>query len=472
MPEQSTDNPLAISRRNFLKYTGLLSAAFALEHNTNTLLAGELSKGTLREGQCGFSNLAEDFVYLNNGTEGSMPDCVISAFQDNLIKWASNPTESYELDPDLGKRQELNRARVAGFFGVGQDNICLTDNTTMGLNMTIMGLNFQSGDRIVTTNHEHSATLSPLQVLQARMGLKVVKRVFPSVETLRKMSMTEVLDTLFPNIPELRNAKALCVTHIYPATGIRLPLHALREKVDELNIQYLIVDGAQALGMIDVSTGGDSLKNCDFYACPGHKWLNGPPSTGVLFIRNADISPPEFYPTLSQRMHKYADFDDHSQPHYPMAKALQVRGCSNTVGFDAMVRAFKYVEDEGGASQIEKHILGLSAQVKDFILAQAGHCIVSPYTDDALLSGITTFFPFRWNKPDTPLTDKKTADWVVRELLKRNVQVRTIGFPNANSVENANQRLYAVRVSPGYFNSRQDIETFQKILPEVLGKIS
>jgi len=52
------------------------------------------------------------------------------------IAWlmpTSDPTTSYETDPALGKHQELNREKVAAFLGTGRNNICLTDNTTMGL---------------------------------------------------------------------------------------------------------------------------------------------------------------------------------------------------------------------------------------------------------------------------------------------------------------------------------------------------
>ena len=31
--------------------------------------------------QCAFTELPPDFVYLNNGTEGSMPNCVISTYK-------------------------------------------------------------------------------------------------------------------------------------------------------------------------------------------------------------------------------------------------------------------------------------------------------------------------------------------------------------------------------------------------------
>jgi len=266
----------------------------------------------------------------------------------------------------------------------------------------------------------------------------------------------------------LRGAKALCVSHVYPTSGVRLPLRALREKADQLEIPYLVVDGAQAMGMVDLTTSGDSLQNCDFYACPGHKWLNGPPSTGVLYIRNENIRPPEFYPTISQRMGMYASCDDRSDACFPIAEALQVRGCSNTPGFAAMIRAMNFAGDVGGAAQIEKHILGLSRSVKDSILSRAPHSIVSPHSDNELLSGMTVFFPFSWDQPETVFRDKRTADRVVRELLDKGIQVRSIGFPNAGSSGQSSEDSYALRVSTGYFNTASDIDSFEHALKTVL----
>lgn len=468
--ESNPGKPL--SRRRFLKTAGLGGAALAVGLTTKRGFSNNLPEAASPEAQCGFNELPESFIYLNSGTEGSMPECVMSNLKNNLSKWASNPTVSYELDPELGKRQELNRTKVEQFLGVGKNNVCLTDNTTMGLSMTIMGLNFGPNDKVVTTNHEHPAMISPLQIWQSRQGLHIETQAFPSPEKLNRMSMTGLLDALFPNTPALRGAKALCVSHVYPTTGVRLPLGALRKKADELNIPYLIVDGAQAMGMIDISSRGDSVGNCDFYACPGHKWLNGPPSTGVLYIRNADIRPPEFYPTISQRMIKYADCEDDTQSCFPMAKALQVRGCSNAPGFTAMVRAMKFIEDEGGPAHVEKHILKLSREVKNLILSRAPHCIVSPHSDAALLSGLTAFFPFKWDKPQTPLTTKQTANWVVNQMLEKNIQIRSIGIPNVDSSSHSSGELYALRVSTAYFNTAEQVEFFKHALQDVLKRIS
>ena len=239
-------------------------------------------------------------------------------------------------------------------------------------------------------------------------------------------------------------------------------------KADELKITYLIVDGAQAIGAIDINNVNERVNNCDFYACSGHKWLNGPPSTGVLYIRNSEIQPPEFYPTLSQRMIRYTD----GSSNYPIAKALQIRGCSNTPGFTAMVRAMKFVEEEGGTTIIEDYILNLSHEVKNFFLTFAPNCIISPYTDNALTSGITTFYPFKWNQPQIPIKDKKTATWVSETLLKRNIQIRPIGIPKTGTSYGSSEKSYALRVSTGYFNSINDIELFKSSLKDVLKKIN
>jgi len=84
-----------------------------------------------------------------------------------LTHWANDPTTAYKTDPVFGKHQIHNRQQVACYLGVDKVNICLTDNTTMGLSMTLMGLNFQPGDRVVATNHEHNAIRSPLAGLAA-----------------------------------------------------------------------------------------------------------------------------------------------------------------------------------------------------------------------------------------------------------------------------------------------------------------
>lgn len=440
-----------LSRRGFLKGAGASAAALAVTD----------SMGETRT--CDFVELPEDFIYLNTGTEGSMPDCVLQRLNGHLRHWASNPTDSYETDEVLGKRQPANRRAIEQFLNSEPYQVCVTDNTTMGLNLSIMGLNFSAGDKVLTTNHEHNAIVSPLQILEQRQGIKVITRDFPDAERLDDYTATEIVDYVFPATAALKGAKALCVSHVYPGTGVHFPLGLLRQKADELNIDYLIVDGAQAFGMFDLANTPESMNsiaNCDFYAGPGHKWLNGPPGTGFLHLKNANIRPPEFYPMLSQRMYRFIDSDE---PYY-MAQALQVRGCMNQPGFAAMVDAIGHLEHFGGASSVEARNLALAMTVKDFVRERSAACLVSPLTDGALRSGLTVFFPFKWNEPGTPLKDKATAERVVDSLRQRNIQIRSISVPRPGR----NGSDYALRVSTAVFNTPEQLEIFKSRLKDVL----
>jgi selenocysteine lyase/cysteine desulfurase len=89
-----------------------------------------------------------------------------------------------------------------------------------------------------------------------------------------------------------------------------------------------------------------------------------------------------------------------------------------------------------------------------------------------LLSGLTAFFPFNWNNPQQLFTDKKTADRVVSELLKKQIQIRSIGFQNAGSEKQSSEPVHALRVSTGYFNNAGQVGAFRDALQEVLKRLS
>ena len=141
-------------------------------------------------------------------------------------------------------------------------------------------------------------------------------------------------------------------------------------------------------------------------------------------------------------------------------------------GFAAMLTAMKFIEDSGGAAQVEKHILDLAQQVKNVILSRSPGNIISPHADSELQSGLNAFFPFKWDRPEVSYQDKKTADWVVQELMKKNIQVRSIGFANSDSSDQGSDTAYAIRVSTAYFNSADDIDRFSMALQEVLKQLS
>lgn len=440
---------------------------------------------TIEAAQRQFTLLPTEFVYMNNGTEGSMPARVMAKYIEALEDWTTNPTIAYEIDPLLGKQQKENRQAMAEFLGVGLDNICLTDSTTMGLSMVLMGLNIGVGERVVVTNHEHPCVVSPLWILKRRLGVEVEVVDFPEPQVLRHMGASELLDHLLPEAA-LKNAKALCVSHVYPTLGVRLPLDEVRRRAKDLGIAYLIVDGAQAVGMLDLNRPENKVTNCDFYAGSTHKWMNGPPGTGWLYINNCRIGPPEFWPLPSQKMAAYV-CDDNSDSRLPMAEALQVRGCSSTPAYVAVIEVLRFFDQLGGQAPVERHILGLSSRIRALIESKSPRSLISPGSD-MLRSGLTSFYAFDWNCPDVIYTDEESARRVVDDLKAEGIQVRYIPFPTVDMREdcclrrhdpgalmdcsgNPVDQTFAVRVSTALFNTEADIARFAEALEKVLSRI-
>jgi selenocysteine lyase/cysteine desulfurase len=73
---------------------------------------------------------------------------------------------------------------------------------------------------------------------------------------------------------------ALSFSHVLSSTGLRMPVAELSALARRANA-LAIVDGAQAAGAIAVDV---QALGCHVYATSGHKWLLGPPGTGMLYL--------------------------------------------------------------------------------------------------------------------------------------------------------------------------------------------
>ena len=135
-----------------------------------------------------------------------------------------------------------------------------------------------------------------------------------------------------------------------------------------------LVDGAESMGVIDLNF---DRMGCDFYACPGHKWLNGPPGTGIFYICDAARNPFKLWPTLSE--------DSLGASQDPISTQLQLRGCNNTPSYAAMVMAMDF-ETAIGKAAIERRLVDLSSLVKSNVVFNWGEGALFTPTDPRMSS--------------------------------------------------------------------------------------
>jgi selenocysteine lyase/cysteine desulfurase len=378
-------------------------------------------------------------IYLNTGSEGSMPRRLQAELAESVAKWASSPSQAFFNDPLLKSLEKPNRARMAAFVGAPPEDVLLTDNTTMGLAMVIIGMPFRQGDEVITTQHDHFSMFSPLDVVAKTSGISVVELPLPSPPA----SAAEIVAAFEAAITP--RTRALCFSHVTFTTGLRMPVAELCALARSKGIAT-VVDGAHALGMLDLSLGE---LGCDFYSASGHKWLNGPPGTGILYIRDAEANPWGLSAILSERSSSVGNG-------MSIADALQKRGELDGPAYLTLSRTADFAA-EIGKQAIEDRILALSDRVRTRAAETWGpQCLYSVGTEaetEALRSGLVAFLP-----SSDPLAgyDADFVNRVVNDLVARGFWVLCTQFPNADG--DTNRQLNALRVSTSIYNNEVDVD--------------
>jgi len=222
--------------------------------------------------------LADDVVYLNHASIGTVPRSVHSAHLRYLELCETNPW-LYMWGGAWEEAREATRASVAGLLGADADDVALTHNTTEGFNLLAQGLPLGPGDEILFTSLNHDGASVCWEHMAARRGFSVRRVPFP-VADAAEMTGDDVVAFHRNRIrPE---TKVLVLPHLDNAVGIRHPLAEMVAAARDAGVEYVAVDGAQTVGMIPLDLPSTGV---DFYAGSPHKWVQAPKGLGLLYMR-------------------------------------------------------------------------------------------------------------------------------------------------------------------------------------------
>ncbi len=213
-------------------------------------------------------------IQLNTGSAGPMPAEVAAAMAE---------LEAYERDIgradfayylDSLQRMDEARAGVAAVIGADLDEVALTHATTDGMNIGTWSIDWQAGERMVTTNQEHVGGLGSLYVVRDRLGVELSFATFDG--DAEEADVIAAFDRAI--VPGTR---LVSISHVLWTTGMVLPIARIAALAQSRGA-LLLVDGAQAAGAIPVSVADLGV---DMYSVPAQKWLLGPEGMGALWIR-------------------------------------------------------------------------------------------------------------------------------------------------------------------------------------------
>src|SRR6266567_4301284 len=362
-------------------------------------------------------------IYLNTGTFGPMPTCVVEAMQERIQREWRDGRLGAKAFESISETYSGGRSAVARLLHADSDEIALTDNTGEGMNIISYGFDWREGDEVITTNHEHISALAPLYQIRDRYGI-VIR--FADLGLRADRPVETVIEELIT--PRTR---LIMLSHVTWTTGAALDVRAVGQLAHARGIPIL-VDGAQAAGVIPIDVKDLGI---DFYAIPMQKWLCGPDGTGALYVaRHALHYVTSTYVGYWSIKHEEGlewELNDNAQRF-----ELGGRQTAALAGQVAVLNWLEQIVDYAWQYERIKELHNYAYRALESI---AGLAMLTPHPGASWIIAFT-------------LEGQDDAEMVKQLNEKHNIYVRNI------------PSTHALRVSTGFYNTEEEIDALVKAL--------
>ena len=381
-------------------------------------------------------------IYLDNAaTSFPKPEPVYQALDTFARTSLANPGRSSHRMAKEAERT-IDNARLAldrFFHGEGPDRWVFTHNCTDGLNIAIKGA-IRQGDHVITSDLEHNSVSRPLRALE-KAGVISLTRLASNGGYL---DPDDVRRALTPA------TKLVALTHASNVLGTTQPIEAIAPIVREAGALFL-VDAAQSAGVVPIDLRATPI---DLLAFPGHKALYGPTGTGALYVG------PRARLRAWREGGTGGDSKHEVQPE-ELPHALE-GGTPNALGIAGLAAGVAWVAERGPEAN-RRHEVNLLQRVVDWVEGPGladGWKIAGHWEPDRHVGALSLI---------TPNLDVFHPQ-VMAEILDTsfNIAVR----PGLHCAPYIHKTLGSfpdgtLRISPGPFNTIEDIDAFLNALTEI-----
>lgn len=318
--------------------------------------------------------VCKEMCYLNTGTCGPLPQVSAQAMNLETQRHTQHGRASIPVYIDYLQWLDEVRERAGRMLGAAGRDIALTHHTTEGMNIVLWGFDWQPGDAIVTSTHEHGGLLAPLAMLHQRFGVEILYLPFNG-EPEHDCALLE-------DAMASAHVRMLALSHVSYIEGFVYPIKELAT-LCRISGCATLIDGAQSVGAIPVDVHDLDV---DFYASPGQKWLWAPEGTGFLYVSPSWLSRLRMTYSGFFSYHNMSWFAQDG-PHFVPAndaRRFHIGGfCRQAIyGLEASLR---WLEEEVGWDWIFARHQHLMAYARKVLGEVDGVSIVTPVEREATL---------------------------------------------------------------------------------------
>jgi isopenicillin-N epimerase len=158
-----------------------------------------------------------------------------------------------------------------------------------------MGMDFKSGDEILTTTQDYPRMLTTLRQREKREGLKLKLIQIP----IPPKNLDEITAAFEKGITS--RTRLILIAHQVNITGQITPVKAVCDMARAKGIET-IVDGAHSFAQFDFK---QKDLGCDYFGTSLHKWLYAPKGTGLLYVKRDKIE--KIWPLMAAESKQASD---------------------------------------------------------------------------------------------------------------------------------------------------------------------
>ncbi|MDO8844911.1 aminotransferase class V-fold PLP-dependent enzyme [Methylicorpusculum sp.] len=315
--------------------------------------------------------LSPTLIYLNHAAVSPWPlrasQAVIDFARQNCV-YGSHFYGQW-LEKETGLRSQFKELLNAP----SDEDIALVKNTSEALSFVAYGLDWQTGQNIVTSNEEFPSNRIPWQSL-IDQGIELREADLTSSTTPE--------DALFALVDS--DTRLLTISSVQFASGLRMDLDKIGEFCKQRGILFC-VDAIQSLGAVQFD-----VQSCqaDFVMADGHKWLCGPEGLGVFYSTPAARNQLRLTQYGWHMMKDAHNYENKPWEIHPGARRFEC-GSPNMMGIHALSASLSLLL-ETGMINVEQCVLRNAAYLSGKIQENPNLTLLSK-TASRLKSGIVVF---------------------------------------------------------------------------------
>jgi len=373
-----------------------------------------------------------DKIFLNSAGSSLMPKTVV----EKTINYLKEEEQfgGYFVANQQAKIVDQFYVEAAKLLNCNTKHIAFANSNTDAYAKVLSSIPFQNGDCIITTDDDYVSNQIAFISLKKRLNIEIHR--------VQNLANHEIDLADLESLIKKHQPKLIAVTHIPTNSGLVQDVEAVGKICKANDILYL-VDACQSVGqfVIDVQKIG-----CDFLTSTGRKFLRGPRGTGFLYISDKVLDLHLAPLIIDMKGGNWTSFDDYEPFHNAKKFEYWEQSYAAIVGFTEAIRYANAI----GLANIQNYNQQLSSQLRDLlskipaiqVLDQGNH-----------LASIVTF-----HNHQIGLTE-------LQNLLSENQIFHSVSFKGSALIDFTKKNVdWAIRFSPHYFNTLEEIEKVAEML--------